>query len=62
LLDAATTLTDDTRVAWYGPAMGARSFLTARLMETGAREQDIADSLEWPGLPRTGSATSWCSG
>jgi uncharacterized protein (TIGR03084 family) len=33
------------RVPWYGPAMGARSFLTARLMETWAHGQDVADAI-----------------
>jgi uncharacterized protein (TIGR03084 family) len=32
------------RVPWYGPAMGARSFITARLMETWAHGQDVADA------------------
>jgi uncharacterized protein (TIGR03084 family) len=34
-----------TRLPWYGPAMGALSFATARLMETWAHGQDIADTL-----------------
>ncbi len=42
---AASTLTDDTRVVWYGPSMGAKSFLTARLMEVWAHGQDIVDTL-----------------
>lgn len=33
------------RVPWYGPAMSARSFITARLMETWAHGQDVADAL-----------------
>jgi uncharacterized protein (TIGR03084 family) len=45
LADAGATLTDDTRVAWYGPSMGAKSFLTARLMETWAHGQDIVDAV-----------------
>ncbi len=45
LADAAATLDDDTRVAWYGPSMGAKSFLTARLMETWAHGQDVVDSV-----------------
>jgi uncharacterized protein (TIGR03084 family) len=47
---AASTLTDDSRVAWYGPSMGAKSFLTARLMETWAHGVDVVDSL---GVTRT---------
>lgn len=45
LATAARTLDDDTRVDWYGPSMGARSFLTARLMEVWAHGTDIADAL-----------------
>jgi uncharacterized protein (TIGR03084 family) len=45
LREAALTLEDDDRVEWYGPSMGARSFLTARLMETWAHGTDIADAL-----------------
>jgi uncharacterized protein (TIGR03084 family) len=42
---AARTLDDDTRVEWYGPSMGAKSFLTARLMEVWAHGQDICDTV-----------------
>ena len=45
LADAAATLANDTRVAWYGPSMGSKSFLTARLMETWAHGQDIVDTV-----------------
>jgi uncharacterized protein (TIGR03084 family) len=45
LNEAALTLGDDARVAWYGPSMGAKSFLTARLMETWAHGVDVVDSL-----------------
>lgn len=44
LSDAAEHLDDDTRVAWYGPSMGAKSFLTARLMECWAHGQDVLDA------------------
>ena len=37
LADAAATLANDTRVEWFGPSMGSKSFLTARLMEVYAR-------------------------
>ena len=33
------------RIPWFGPSMGARSFLTARLMETWAHGQDVVDAL-----------------
>lgn len=42
---AARSLADDTRVEWYGPSMGAKSFLTARLMEVWAHGQDICDAV-----------------
>jgi uncharacterized protein (TIGR03084 family) len=45
LADAADTLTDDTRIAWYGPSMATKSFLTARLMECWAHGHDVADAL-----------------
>ena len=33
------------RVPWFGPAMSAASSLTARIMETWAHGQDVADAL-----------------
>jgi uncharacterized protein (TIGR03084 family) len=45
LLDAAATIDPSARVPWYGPEMAARSFITARLMETWAHGQDVADAL-----------------
>ena len=45
LADEAATLEDDTRVPWFGPSMGAKSFLTARLMECWAHGQDVVDAL-----------------
>jgi uncharacterized protein (TIGR03084 family) len=42
---AGATLTNDTRIAWYGPSMGSKSFLTARLMEAWAHGQDIVDAV-----------------
>ena len=50
LVDHARTVDPRARVPWYGPAMGARSFITARLMETWAHGQDVADAL---GVERT---------
>lgn len=35
----------DERVPWYGPAMSPTSFATARLMETWAHGQDVADAV-----------------
>ena len=45
LAEVAATLTDGDRVPWYGPSMGAKSFVTARLMEVWAHGQDVADAL-----------------
>jgi len=46
LAAAGGTLENETRVAWYGPSMGAKSFLTARLMEAWAHGQDIVDTVD----------------
>ena len=46
LLGALTTIDPKQRLPWYGPPMSARSFVTARLMETWAHGQDVADALE----------------
>ena len=45
LEQAGQALADDARVPWYGPSMGAKSFLTARLMECWAHGQDIVDAV-----------------
>jgi uncharacterized protein (TIGR03084 family) len=45
LVDAFRALDPTARMPWYGPDMGAVSFCTARLMETWAHGQDIADAL-----------------
>lgn len=45
LAEVAVTLTDGQRIGWYGPSMGAKSFLTARLMECWAHGQDVADAV-----------------
>ncbi len=52
LESAARSLGEGDRVEWYGPSMGAKSFLTARLMEAWAHGQDIADAV---GADRTAS-------
>lgn len=45
LESAGRSLADDTRVEWYGPSMGSKSFLTARLMEVWAHGQDVCDTV-----------------
>ncbi|MGY5537234.1 maleylpyruvate isomerase N-terminal domain-containing protein, partial [Streptomyces sp. A3] len=45
-LDAALrAAAPGTRVPWYGPPMSVPSIATARLMETWAHGQDVADAL-----------------
>ena len=45
LLGVLATFDPKQRLPWYGPPMSARSFVTARLMETWAHGQDVADAL-----------------
>jgi uncharacterized protein (TIGR03084 family) len=45
LLETFTKLDPRQRLPWFGPDMSAASSLTARLMETWAHTQDIADAL-----------------
>jgi uncharacterized protein (TIGR03084 family) len=45
LLAVLEPLDPKQRIPWYGPAMSARSFATARLMETWAHGQDVVDAL-----------------
>ncbi len=45
LLEVAREVDPSARVPWYGPSMAARSAITARLMETWAHGQDVADAL-----------------
>lgn len=53
MVDAFLPLDPAARIGWYGPSMSARSFATARLMETWAHGQDICDAL---GLTRPATA------
>lgn len=45
LLEVFRGLDPKLRVPWFGPPMSAASSLTARLMETWAHGQDVADAL-----------------
>jgi uncharacterized protein (TIGR03084 family) len=45
LIDTFSGLEPALRLPWFGPAMSAASSLTARIMETWAHTQDIADAL-----------------
>jgi uncharacterized protein (TIGR03084 family) len=50
LVTALLDLPPGTKLPWYGPPMSAASMATARLMETWAHGQDVADAL---GVRRT---------
>lgn len=45
LLEVFRGLEPGLRVPWFGPPMSAASSLTARIMETWAHGQDVADAL-----------------
>jgi uncharacterized protein (TIGR03084 family) len=45
LLEVFGALEPRARVPWFGPPMSAASSLTARIMETWAHGQDVADAL-----------------
>jgi uncharacterized protein (TIGR03084 family) len=45
ILTALARIDPSSRVPWYGPPMSPMSFATARLMETWAHGQDVADAL-----------------
>ena len=55
LLAAFDGVDPKARLPWYGPPMSARSFLTARLMETWAHGVDVTDAL---GVAPSGVRTS----
>ncbi|MFF5211499.1 TIGR03084 family metal-binding protein [Streptosporangium sp. NPDC000396] len=44
-LEVFAGLDAKARLPWYGPDMSVASFVTARLMETWAHGQDVADAL-----------------
>jgi uncharacterized protein (TIGR03084 family) len=54
LLAAYATADPKARIPWYGTEMAAASAITARLMETWAHGQDVADALNatWPETAR----------
>jgi len=45
LVAAALAAPEGVRVPWYGPDMAVASSITARIMETWAHGQDVADGL-----------------
>lgn len=46
LVNALAQRAPQDRLPWFGPDMSARSFATARLMETWAHGQDVYDRLQ----------------
>jgi uncharacterized protein (TIGR03084 family) len=46
LIAAARALDPKSRLPWFGPDMGAASFITARLMETWSHGLDIVDVVD----------------
>jgi uncharacterized protein (TIGR03084 family) len=53
LANALAEVPDGRKLPWFGPPMSATSMATARLMETWAHGQDVADAL---GVSRTPTA------
>ena len=51
LLALIAGTTPGLRIPWYGPDMGITSALTARLMETWAHGQDVADAVGIDRIP-----------
>jgi uncharacterized protein (TIGR03084 family) len=45
LIETARPADPSTRVPWYGPDMSVASSVTARIMETWAHGQDVADAV-----------------
>jgi uncharacterized protein (TIGR03084 family) len=45
LVEAAVAMPAGARIPWYGPDMSVPSKITARIMETWAHGQDVADAL-----------------
>jgi uncharacterized protein (TIGR03084 family) len=45
MIEVFSAADPSVRVPWFGPPMGALSFVSARLMETWAHGQDVCDAL-----------------
>ncbi|MEA2453108.1 MAG: hypothetical protein QOG04_1818 [Actinomycetota bacterium] len=46
MLDASRGVDPKERIPWYGPPMSPASFISARMMETWAHGQDVADTFD----------------
>lgn len=53
MIECTAALAPRVRIPWFGPDMSVASALTARIMETWAHGQDVADAL---GATRTPAA------
>ncbi|MEU0500262.1 TIGR03084 family metal-binding protein [Nocardia sp. NPDC005998] len=53
LIDALRAVPSGTKLPWFGPPMSPASMVSARIMETFAHGQDVADAL---GVTRTPTA------
>ncbi|MFD4182742.1 TIGR03084 family metal-binding protein [Rhodococcus sp. NPDC058514] len=51
LAEALAAVPNGIKLPWYGPPMSAMSMATARLMETWAHGQDVAEALGAPAPP-----------
>lgn len=51
LVARLASLDPKARLPWYGPTMSARSFSTARMMETWAHGQDVFDAMQVARVP-----------
>ena len=51
LRSTLAAVTPGTKLPWFGPSMGPATMATARLMETWAHGQDVADALGVARLP-----------
>jgi uncharacterized protein (TIGR03084 family) len=51
LLAAIAAMDPGSRIPWFGPSMSAVSMMSARLMETWAHGQDIADTVKLERTP-----------
>ncbi len=45
------SLDPGARIDWYGPPMSSASFISARIMETWAHGQDVADAIGYERVP-----------
>lgn len=59
LAEALRSVPEGEKIAWFGPAMSPASMATARIMETWAHGQDVAEAVGIT-VPRTARARHVC--